>query len=93
MMDSAILVISGFFQAVLLFYIFMCNSEHKSTKLYRRQSPLCPWDSPGKNTGVGSHALLQGILLTQGWNPDLLSQADSLPLSHQGSPYLMGGVM
>ena len=21
---------------------------------------LCPWDSPGKNTGVGSHALLQG---------------------------------
>ena len=22
---------------------------------------LCPWDSPGKNTGVGSHALLQGI--------------------------------
>ena len=22
---------------------------------------LCPWDSPGKNTGVGCHALLQGI--------------------------------
>ena len=22
---------------------------------------LCPWDSPGKNTGVGSHSLLQGI--------------------------------
>ena len=22
---------------------------------------LCPWDSPGKNPGVGSHALLQGI--------------------------------
>ena len=21
---------------------------------------LCPWDSPGKNTGVGSHCLLQG---------------------------------
>ena len=21
----------------------------------------CPWDSPGKNTGVGCHALLQGI--------------------------------
>ena len=21
----------------------------------------CPWDSPGKNTGVGGHALLQGI--------------------------------
>ena len=24
------------------------------------------WDSPGKNTGVGCHALLQGIFLTQG---------------------------
>ena len=30
-----------------------------------------PWDSPGKNTGVGRHALLQGILPTQGWNPQL----------------------
>ena len=29
---------------------------------------LCLWDSPGKNTGVGCHALLQGIFLTQGWN-------------------------
>ena len=26
---------------------------------------LCPWDSPGKNTGMGCHALLQGIFLTQ----------------------------
>ena len=26
---------------------------------------LCPWDSPGKNTGVGCHALLQGIFPTQ----------------------------
>ena len=30
---------------------------------------LCPWDSPGKNTGVGCHVLLQGIFPTQGWNP------------------------
>ena len=29
---------------------------------------LCPWDSPGKNTGVGCHALLQGIFPTQGSN-------------------------
>ena len=33
---------------------------------------LCPWDSPGKNTGVGSHSFLQGIFLTQGLNPGLL---------------------
>ena len=30
------------------------------------------WDSPGKNTGVGSHSLLQGILPTQESNPGLL---------------------
>ena len=46
---------------------------------------LCPWDSPGKNTGVGCHALLQGIFPTQGWNPFLLRlmywQAGSLPLA------------
>ena len=33
---------------------------------------LCPRDSPGTNTGVGSHSLLQGIFLTQGLNPGLL---------------------
>ena len=29
-------------------------------------------DFPGKSTGVGCHALLQGIFLTQGLNPGLL---------------------
>ena len=33
---------------------------------------LCPWHSPGKNTGTGCHALLQGIFPTQGSNPHLL---------------------
>ena len=32
---------------------------------------LCQWDSPGKNTGVGCHSLLQGIFPTQGSNLDL----------------------
>ena len=32
-------------------------------------------DSPGKNTGVGYHALLQGIFPTQGSNPRLMSPA------------------
>ena len=31
--------------------------------------PLCPWDSPGKNTGVGCGALLQGIFPTPGVKP------------------------
>ena len=47
---------------------------------------LCPWDFPGKNTGVGCHFLLQEIVPTQGSNLHLLHwQADSLPLNHQGS--------
>ena len=32
----------------------------------------CPWDFPGKNTGVGCHSLLQGIFQTQGLNLGLL---------------------
>ena len=34
---------------------------------------LCPWDFLGKNTGVGCHALLQGIFPTQGLNPHFLN--------------------
>ena len=33
---------------------------------------ICPWDSSGKNTGVGCHAFLQGIFLIQGSNLHLL---------------------
>ena len=48
---------------------------------------LCPWNFPGKNTGVGCHALLQGIFPTQGLNLGLLHwQADSLPLAPPGKP-------
>ena len=43
--------------------------------------------SPGKNTGVGCHALLQGIFPTQGSNPGLLHCRRILyHLSHQGRP-------
>ena len=30
---------------------------------------VCPWSSPGKNTGGGCHFLLHGIFLTQELNP------------------------
>ena len=44
-------------------------------------------DSPGKNTGVGCHALLQGIFPTQGSNPGFLCcRLIIYCLSHQGSP-------
>ena len=48
---------------------------------------LCPWDFPGKNTGVGCHSLLQRIFLTQGSNTGLLNCRWILyHLSRQGSP-------
>ena len=44
-------------------------------------------DSPGKNTGVGCHALLQGIFPIQGSNPGLPHYRQILHcLSHQGNP-------
>ena len=44
----------------------LCDSVDWPARLF------CPWDSPGKNTGVGCHPLLQGIFLTQGSNRHLL---------------------
>ena len=41
---------------------------------------LCPWDFRGRNTGVGSHFLLQGIFLAQKSNPHLLCCRQSLAL-------------
>ena len=76
----------------------MCVPSHFSRVLFfvtpctiARQIPLS-WDSPGKNTGVGCHALLQGIFLTQGSNSHLLHllhwQAGSLPLAPPGKPHI-----
>ena len=50
---------------------------------------LSPWDSAGKDTGVGCHALLQGSSRPR--NQICVSmvpalQADSLLMSHQGRP-------
>ena len=53
---------------------------------------LCPWESPGKNAGEGSHSLLQGIFPTQGSSLGLLyiSCIGRQVLYHQhhlGSPF------
>ena len=48
---------------------------------------LSPWSSPGKNIGVGSHALLQGNLPNPGIEPGSpILQADSLPSEPPGKP-------
>ena len=47
-------------------------------------------DSPGKNTGVGCHALFQGIFPIQGSSPGLPHCRQILYcLSHQGSPWIL----
>ena len=69
-----------------------CKSNH--VQLFAtHQAPLqptrllCPLNSPGKNTGVGSHSLLQGFFPTQGLNPGVLHCRQILYcLSHQGNP-------
>ena len=48
---------------------------------------LCPWDSPGKNIGMGCRSLLHGIFLIQESNPGLLHCRGILShLSHQENP-------
>ena len=49
------------------------------------------WNSPGKNTGVGSHSLLQGIFLTHGDSGQegiCISRQILYHLSYQGSPFI-----
>ena len=48
---------------------------------------VLPWNSPGKNSGVGCHSLLQGIFPTQGQNAGLLHCRQILyRLSHKENP-------
>ena len=46
--------------------------SHNSETPWTVARLLCSWNSPGQNTGMGHHFLLQGIFLTQGWNLGLL---------------------
>ena len=66
----------------------VCCASHQScpTLCNPMNCLLCPWNSPGKNTGVGCHSLLQGIFLSQGSYPGLLHYRQTLyHLSHQES--------
>ena len=65
----------------------ICKYSSLSRGRFFASRLLCPWDSPGKNTRVGCHSLLQGIFPTQGSNLGLLHCRQILyHLSHQGSP-------
>ena len=69
---------------VMLCYIASVVSDSLGPCGLQPTRLLCPWGSPGKNTGMGCHALLQGILPTQGSNPCLImSGAGRRILYHQ----------
>ena len=64
-----------------------CSVMADSLQLHGLESTrlLSPWHSPGKNTGLGSRFLLQGIFLNQGLNLCLLHCRQILyHLSHLG---------
>ena len=49
-----------------------------------------PWNSPGQNTGVGSHSRLQGLFPNEGLNPGLPQWRRILyQLSHKGNPRIL----
>ena len=61
--------------------------ELQSTRL------LCPWDSPGKNTGVSCHALLQGILQLRDQTRVSCIGRQILYHCHLGSPFTACGTL
>ena len=78
-----------------MFLLYVCAQLLSHVQLFvvlelRFSKLLCLWDSPGKNSRMACHFLLQGIFLTQGSNPYLLYilhwQADSLPLTTCEAP-------
>ena len=80
------------FESVLAIYMYPKSLQSCPTLCYPMDcSPpgsSVHGDSPGRNTGVGCHALLQGIFSTQELYPRLLCllhwQAGSLPLAPPG---------
>ena len=69
--------------------VYVCSVMADSLQPHGLQPTrlLCPWDFPGKDTGVGCHFLLQGIFPTQGLNPGLLHYRQILLLTElQGKP-------
>ena len=82
-------------EAQYIVYVKMKESESCSvvSESLRPLGLYSPWNSPGKNTAVGSLSLFQGIFPTQGSNPGLLHCRQILyQLSHEGSPRILAWV-
>ena len=63
----------------------------KSLQPHERQPArlLCPWDFPGKSTGVGCHFLLRDLPIPEIKRGSPAMQADTLPTEPQGSLYTL----
>ena len=91
---SSLLLVCHFLDLLIFMAVLCCIASVASHSLqpYGLQPArlLCPWGSPGKNTGGGCHALLQGIFLTQGLNRHLWCllhwQVGFFPLATSGNP-------
>ena len=75
----------------------MCSVVSDSLQTHGLQLArlLCSWNSPGKNTGAGSHSILQGIVSTQEPNPASLVSCiarQTLPLVPPGNWVLHGSL-
>ena len=71
-----------------LFLLWKSGSESAGCSVVSDGLYLSPWTSPGQNTGVGSHFLLQGIFLTQGSNLGFRHCRQNLScLSHHWSDF------
>ena len=72
----------GMLDTLIFLFLYAC--------MHAKSLQSCPWDFPGKSTGVGCYALLRGIFLTQESDPPLSHllhwQVCSLPLGPLGKP-------
>ena len=75
------------FYLSLLFFSCQVVSNSFAALWTVAHQALCPRDFPGKNTRVGCHFLSKGSSQPRSNSHLLCWQADSLPLSHQESPY------
>ena len=77
--------------------VFLCEVKVKVSQscltLCDPTDFLLLWNSPGKNTGVGCHFLLQGIFLTQGLNPGLRHCRQTLYCLSEDSPNLLQNLL
>ena len=75
-------------------YIYIYDSDSKSWSVMSDclwpHGPCSPWNSLGRNTGVGSLSFLQGIFPSQGSDPGLSYWRQILyQMSHKGSPCVL----